>query len=597
MISRVLIANRGEIAVRILRACRSMGIEAVVAHSEADRDSRAVMMADEAICIGPPESSRSYLSAAAVISAALVSGCDAIHPGYGFLSEDDTFAEMTRAHDLVFIGPARRGPGALRLQGWHAPAAGPSRPARGARARRACCATTSTPSRRPSASATRCSSSPPRAVAARACAWCARARELQQALTVCRSEARAAFGDDSLYLEKWLEQTRHVEVQVIIDDDGNGVHVGERDCSVQRRHQKIVEEAPSPAIDEATRAELASRPSRAAVAAGYRNVGTLEFLVDGEGALLLHRDQRAHPGGAPSHGDALRHRHRGRADPSRCRRAAGLRPGRRAPARPRHRVPHQRGGRARRLPAPGGHRRAATCRRVAQASAWRRTSTAAMRCRRTTIRSSASSSSGVPTGRAPSPVRGWPSRSCSSRGWRRTSRSTAPSSRIPRSSRAASIPTCSIAAARQPSSTRPPAAAAGSGHSERETMTDVPPPLPDQAPDEPAPGVLLSTAELQRLIPHRWPFLLVDRVLEEDRERGLHPRREGRHRHRVVLRRPLPRAARHARRPPGGGPGPDDGHLRGAQRGLRRSHRPLRRHRRVPLQARSSNPATASPWR
>jgi acetyl-CoA carboxylase, biotin carboxylase subunit len=282
VIERVLIANRGEIAVRILRACRSMGIEAVVAHSEADRDSRAVLMADEAICIGPAEAARSYLSAAAIISAALVSGCDAIHPGYGFLSEDDTFAEMTRAHDLVFIGPppevlerfaskagtrqlmARQGlpvvPGSegMLRDDEHAleeaeelgypllikPSAGGG--GKGMRMVR-------TP------------------------------RELQQALTVCRSEARAAFGDDSLYLEKWLERTRHVEVQVVIDAQGHGVHLGERDCSVQRRHQKIVEEAPSPAIDEATREELCEAAIRAAVGAGYRNVGTLEFLVDGHG--------------------------------------------------------------------------------------------------------------------------------------------------------------------------------------------------------------------------------------------------------------------------------------------------------------------------
>jgi acetyl-CoA carboxylase, biotin carboxylase subunit len=286
MIGRVLIANRGEIAVRILRACRSMGIEAVVAHSEADRDSRAVLMADEAICIGPPESSRSYLSAAAVISAALVSGCDAIHPGYGFLSEDDAFAEMTRAHDLVFIGPSAEvlerfasKAGTRQLLAQHGLPVVPGsegmlqddeqaleeaghigyplliKPSAGGGGKGMRLART--------------------------------ARELQQALTVCRSEARAAFGDDSLYLEKWLERTRHVEVQVIIDNYGHGVHVGERDCSVQRRHQKIVEEAPSPAIDDATRVELAESAIRAALAAGYRNVGTLEFLVDGEGRYFF----------------------------------------------------------------------------------------------------------------------------------------------------------------------------------------------------------------------------------------------------------------------------------------------------------------------
>ena len=282
MVKRILIANRGEIALRLLRACRSMGIEAVVAHSEADRESRAVQLAAESICIGPAESSRSYLSAASVISAALVTGCDAIHPGYGFLSEDDGFAEMTRAHDLVFIGPppevlerfaskagtrellAAHGlpmvPGSLGMlrDDEHALA----------EAERLDYPLLIKPSAGGGGKGMRLVRTP---------------RELQQALTVCRSEARAAFGDDSLYLEKWLERTRHVEVQVVIDGYGNGVHLGERDCSVQRRHQKLVEEAPSPAIDERTRNELAEAAVRAAVAAGFQNVGTLEFLVDGHG--------------------------------------------------------------------------------------------------------------------------------------------------------------------------------------------------------------------------------------------------------------------------------------------------------------------------
>jgi acetyl-CoA carboxylase biotin carboxylase subunit len=282
MIERVLIANRGEIAVRILRACRSMGIEAVVAHSEADSRSRAVLMAEESICIGPAESARSYLSAAAVISAALVSGCDAIHPGYGFLSEDDSFAEMTRAHDLTFIGPApevlerfasKAGTRELMAaQGLPVVpgSVGMLRDDQHAleEAQRVGYPLLIKPSAGGGGKGMRMVRTP---------------RELEQALTVCRSEARAAFGDDSLYLEKWLERTRHVEVQVLIDNYGHGVHVGERDCSVQRRHQKILEEAPSPAIDDATRLELAGAAVKAAVAAGYQSAGTLEFLIDGEG--------------------------------------------------------------------------------------------------------------------------------------------------------------------------------------------------------------------------------------------------------------------------------------------------------------------------
>jgi acetyl-CoA carboxylase biotin carboxylase subunit len=286
MVKRVLIANRGEIAVRILRACRSMGLEAVVAHSEADTLSRAVLMADESICIGPAESARSYLSAASIISAALISGCDAIHPGYGFLSEDDGFAEMTRAHDLTFIGPSaevlerfasKAGTRELLAAQGLPMVPGSAGMLRDdehalAEAERVGYPLLIKPSAGGGGKGMRMVRTP---------------RELQQALTVCRSEARAAFGDDSLYLEKWLENTRHVEVQVLIDDYGNGVHLGERDCSVQRRHQKILEEAPSPAIDDAKRAELAEAAIGAAVAAGYCNVGTLEFLVDGEGRYFF----------------------------------------------------------------------------------------------------------------------------------------------------------------------------------------------------------------------------------------------------------------------------------------------------------------------
>ncbi|MCY7418847.1 MAG: ATP-grasp domain-containing protein, partial [Chloroflexi bacterium] len=252
MFGRILIANRGEIALRVLRACRRMGISAVVAYSEADRDSRAVQLADEAICVGPAESSRSYLSAASILSAAVVTGCEAIHPGYGFLSEDDAFAEMTRAHGLTFIGPPPEvlerfasKAGTRQLLGAHGlptipGSVGMLRDDDHAleEAQRIGYPVLLKPSAGGGGRGMRMVRTP---------------RELQQAITICRSEARAAFGDDSLYLEKWLEDNRHVEVQVVVDKYGHGVHVGERDCSVQRRHQKIVEEAPSPAIDDAQR--------------------------------------------------------------------------------------------------------------------------------------------------------------------------------------------------------------------------------------------------------------------------------------------------------------------------------------------------------
>ena len=282
MFSKILIANRGEIALRILRACRSLGIGAVVAYSEADRESLPVQLADEAICIGPPDARRSYLSAPAMISAALVTGCEAIHPGYGFLSEDEGFAEVVRAHGLTFIGPppsvlerfASKEATRRLLGGYGLPtipgSQGMLRDDAYAldEAQRIGFPVLIKPSAGGGGKGMRMVRSP---------------RELESALQICRSEARSAFGDDSLYLEKWLEENRHVEVQVVVDRYGHGVHLGERDCSVQRRHQKIIEEAPTPALEPAARLELAERALRAVVTAGYENVGTLEFLVDRDG--------------------------------------------------------------------------------------------------------------------------------------------------------------------------------------------------------------------------------------------------------------------------------------------------------------------------
>ena len=282
MFRKILIANRGEIALRVLRACRELHVEAVVAYSEADRDSLPVQLADEAICIGPSDAKRSYLSAPAIISAAIITGCDAIHPGYGFLSEDEGFAEVVRAHDLTFIGPPpqvleRFGSkeGTRRLLANHGLPTIPG--SRGLlrddmhaleEAERIGYPVLIKPSAGGGGKGMRMVRSP---------------RELESAIKVCRSEAKAAFGDDSLYLEKWLEDNRHVEVQVAVDRYGQGVHLGERDCSVQRRHQKIVEEAPTPAMSPAARAALCETAVKAVVAAGYENIGTLEFLVDRDG--------------------------------------------------------------------------------------------------------------------------------------------------------------------------------------------------------------------------------------------------------------------------------------------------------------------------
>ena len=286
MFGKILIANRGEIALRVLRACRTIGVEAVVAYSEADRESLPVQLADEAICIGPADARRSYLSAPAVISAALVTGCDAIHPGYGFLSEDAGFADAVAAHGLTFIGPSaavleRFGSkaGTRHLLGAHGL---PTIPGSDGMLRDEMHALDEAerigypvlvkPSAGGGGKGMRMVRTP---------------RELESVLRVCRSEAKAAFGDDSLYLEKWLDENRHVEIQVVVDRYGHGVHLGERDFSVQRRHQKILEEAPTPALSDAARADLAERAVRAAVAAGYENIGTLEFLVDASGDFFF----------------------------------------------------------------------------------------------------------------------------------------------------------------------------------------------------------------------------------------------------------------------------------------------------------------------
>jgi len=282
MFAKILIANRGEIAVRILRTCRELGIPAVVAFSEPDRESLAVRLSDEAICIGPAEARRSYLNQPALISAALITGCDAIHPGYGFLSEDASFAEACAVHDLVFIGPRaqvlERFASKYAVRRMLAATGLPTVPGSTgivadladalAQAEEAGYPVLLKPSAGGGGRGMRLVRSP---------------REMETSLPLARSEARAAFGDDSLYFERWIEDNRHVEVQVLIDRHGHGIHLGERDCSVQRRHQKIIEEAPSPAMAEPARERLRDLAIRSVAASGYENAGTLEFLLDREG--------------------------------------------------------------------------------------------------------------------------------------------------------------------------------------------------------------------------------------------------------------------------------------------------------------------------
>ena len=286
MFKKILIANRGEIALRILRACRDMRIPAVVAYSDVDHDSLPVRLADEAVCIGPAPAARSYNSIPAVISAALVTGCDAVHPGYGVLAENAYLAEICQQVGLTFIGPSpeviermgnkaearkvMRAAGVPLLPGTQGivPTLGHAREAAhqigfpvvikavaggGGRGMRV--ATNDT--------------------------------ELNRNFPVAQAEAEAAFGNGEVYIERYLQRPRHVEVQVLGDNHGNVVAIGERDCSLQRRHQKVVEEAPAPNLPRRVRDNLLKTAQKGAKAAGYTSAGTLEFLLDSDGRFYF----------------------------------------------------------------------------------------------------------------------------------------------------------------------------------------------------------------------------------------------------------------------------------------------------------------------
>jgi acetyl-CoA carboxylase, biotin carboxylase subunit len=278
MFQQVLIANRGEIALRVIRACRELGVETVVAYSEADRTSLPVKMADRHICIGPAPSGKSYLNIPNIISAALLTGCEAIHPGYGFLSENASFAEVCRDVGLIFIGPP---PEAMVTMGDKVQArlamkaAGlPMLPGtdvlRSLGEGEAAAARIGFPLMLKAAAGG----------GGRGIRLVRRPEEFAHVFTTAQSEVREAFQDDGLYVEKYLGRARHVEVQVLCDSYGNGVYLGERNCSVQRRHQKLLEESPSPGLPEKVRRDMGSRSVEAVKAIGYRGVGTLEFLVD-----------------------------------------------------------------------------------------------------------------------------------------------------------------------------------------------------------------------------------------------------------------------------------------------------------------------------
>lgn len=281
MFRKVLIANRGEIAVRIIRACRELGIPTVAIYSQADANSLHVRLATEAYCIGPAQSAKSYLSIPAIISAAIVSGADAIHPGYGFMSERADFAEICEKHGIKFIGPTAE---AMRKMGDKATARKtmiennvPVTPGTGI-------LKTAEEVKEFAAKA-----GYPIILKATAGGGGKGMRivrsddEVETNMNLCQSEAQNFFGNPDVYAEKFLENPRHIEVQILGDQYGNVVHLGERDCSIQRRHQKLLEEAPSPAIDEETRKEMGAAAVRAAKAINYEGAGTCEFLLDHDG--------------------------------------------------------------------------------------------------------------------------------------------------------------------------------------------------------------------------------------------------------------------------------------------------------------------------
>jgi len=278
-IQKVLIANRGEIALRIHRACHEMGIKTVAVHSTADADAMHVRLADQAICIGPPPANESYLNIPNIISAAEISGADAIHPGYGFLSENARFAEIVEHHNIIWIGPK---PEHIRTMGDKVEAKrtaaklglplvpGSDGPLESFDEARAMAAEIGYPVIIKAASGG----------GGRGMKVVTQESQLESLMGQARSEAKAAFGDDTVYMEKYLSDPRHIEFQILGDGKGEAIHVGERDCSLQRRHQKVLEEAPSPVISHAQREEMGLLVAQAMAEMHYRGAGTIEFLYE-----------------------------------------------------------------------------------------------------------------------------------------------------------------------------------------------------------------------------------------------------------------------------------------------------------------------------
>ncbi|TDQ58017.1 biotin carboxylase /acetyl-CoA carboxylase carboxyltransferase subunit alpha [Mesocricetibacter intestinalis] len=280
MLEKVVIANRGEIALRILRACKELGIKTVAVHSTADRDLKHVLLADETVCIGPAPSAKSYLNIPAIIAAAEVTGADAIHPGYGFLSENADFAEQVERSGFIFIGPTAD---VIRLMGDKVSAINAMK-----KAGVPCVPGSDGPLGTDIAKNKEIAKNIGYPIIIKASGGgggrgmrvVRNEAALEESIAMTKAEAKAAFNNDMVYMEKYLENPRHVEIQVLADTHGNAVYLAERDCSMQRRHQKVVEEAPAPGISEEVRRDIGSRCANACIEIGYRGAGTFEFLYE-----------------------------------------------------------------------------------------------------------------------------------------------------------------------------------------------------------------------------------------------------------------------------------------------------------------------------
>ena len=279
MFTKILIANRGEIALRVMQTCRELGISTVAVHSTADRDSLHVKYADEAVCIGPPPGKESYLNIPRILAAAEITNADAIHPGYGFLAENADFAEVCSSSGIKFIGPTAE---MIRKMGDKNTAKETMIAAKVPVVPGSEGLITDTPHALEVAEKIGYPViiKPTAGGGGKGMRVVGQADELEKALVTAQNEAQQAFGNSGVYIEKFVEKPRHVEIQVLSDQHGNTIHLGERDCTIQRRHQKLIEESPSPAVDEELRERMGAAAVKAAAAIGYEGAGTVEFLLD-----------------------------------------------------------------------------------------------------------------------------------------------------------------------------------------------------------------------------------------------------------------------------------------------------------------------------